>query len=139
MPRLSVWAIRLALLYLLFGFTFGALMLAGKGLALWPWAWAFFPAHMEFLLIGWMVQFAFGMAYWILPRYAGGSRGQSAWALAAVIALNLGVLLVGLQVPFQWPSFTLLAGRILETLAVALFAAYAWGRVRPTYPPTGSK
>jgi hypothetical protein len=33
MPRLSVWFIRMALLYLLAGFTLGALLLAHKGLA----------------------------------------------------------------------------------------------------------
>ena len=46
MPRLSVWFIRSALLYLLLGFTLGGLMLWNKGLPIHPVLWRLLPAHM---------------------------------------------------------------------------------------------
>lgn len=129
MPRLSVWALRAALLYLLSGFTLGALLLANKGQPFWPQVWGLLPPHIEFLLVGWMVQLALGVAFWILPRYSGGSRGNENLARASLLLLNLGVLLAagfGGVVPLL-----LLAGRLCEALAGLLFALHAWGRVRP--------
>lgn len=134
MPRLSVWALRLALLYLALGFTFGAVLLINKGLGLWPWAWGLLVPHMEFLLLGWTVQLAFGMAYWMLPRYPGGGRGAASLAVAALALLNLGVLLVAFTPLLKLPAIAVLVGRVLQALAAALFGYYVWGRVRPTYP-----
>jgi hypothetical protein len=128
MPRLSGWALRSSLVYLLIGFTFGALMLANKGQPFAPWIWSLLPAHVEFLLVGWMVQLAAGVAFWILPRFPGGSRGNESLVAASILLLNLGVLLVALQgwVPWLFPL-----GRCCETLSGLLFALHAWGRIRP--------
>ncbi|NOZ73444.1 MAG: hypothetical protein GXP38_16340 [Chloroflexi bacterium] len=67
MPRLSTWFVRASLIYLALGVTLGGLLLAEKGIPFYPALWIALPVHMEFLLIGWMVQLAMGMAYWILP------------------------------------------------------------------------
>jgi hypothetical protein len=37
---------------MLLGFSFGALLLAHKGVPYAPWLWAWRPAHIEFLLMG---------------------------------------------------------------------------------------
>lgn len=129
MPRLSALAIRAALLYLLIGFTLGALLLANKGVPFGGWVWDLLPAHIEFLLFGWTAQLILGMAYWILPRFSGGSRGNTRLASAALIALNAGVLLVAFQL--AW-SGLLVIGRGLEVMAGLLFALHAWSRIRPT-------
>ncbi len=138
MPRLTVWALRGALASLLVGFSLGMLMLANKGVPFWPGAWALLPAHIELLLVGWLAQLALGMAYWILPRFSGGtagrasgSRGNTTLAAAAVALLNLGVWLAAFQ-GLLGPL--LLAGRACEALAGLLFALHAWGRIRPLYP-----
>ena len=128
MPRLSAWALRAALVYLLVGFTFGALLLANKGQPFEVQVWGLLPAHVEFLIIGWMVQLAFGVAFWILPRFPGGSRGNERLATLAILSLNLGVLLVALQ--GMLPLF-LLSGRACEGMAGVLFAIHAWNRIRP--------
>jgi hypothetical protein len=134
MPALSVWSIRLALAYLLTGFTFGSLILAQKGIAFFPAAWALLPAHIEFLVVGWTVNLIFGVAYWILPRFPGGWRGPLLFPLAAVSFLNLGVVLAAGG--RTWASDpVLLAGRTLQAAAVVLFAVSAWRRVRPTAGP----
>lgn len=130
MPRLSVWAVRLSLLYLLLGFTLGALMLSNKGVPFAPWLWRLLPAHIDILLFGFVIQLAIGMAYWILPRHRGGSRGSTGAFLVAVGMLNMGIwtiTFVGLlNLPGQW----LAVGRILEGIAAGLFAFQAWRRIR---------
>lgn len=74
MPRLSQWLIRTALIYLLLGFTLGALLLTHKGIPLHPALWSWLPTHIEFLLMGWIAQLTMGVAFWILPRYWKKSR-----------------------------------------------------------------
>lgn len=132
MPRLSVLYLRAALLYLLAGFTLGGLLLANKGVPLHPAIWSWLPAHIEFLLLGWMVQLAFGVAYWILPRFGRGPRrGEVRLAWAALVLINLGILAVGLAGFFPGWSWLAPAGRIAEGLAVLAFALHAWPRVKP--------
>ncbi len=130
MPRLSVWAVRIALLYLLAGFTIGAFLLMDKGISAYPAAWRWFGAHQEFLLIGWMAQFAMGIGYWIFPRYRGNHRGNPTGAILAVILLNAGIALVFIGTFWGLPLAEW--GRALEASAALSFAIYAWPRVKPT-------
>jgi hypothetical protein len=130
MPRLSAWFIRASLGYLALGFTFGALMLINEGLAFDPQLDHFLPAHMEFLLMGWLIQLALGVAYWILPRYMQGlPRGNEMLAWLSLIFLNLGILLVVLKTVSDIAWFGL-SGRILEAASVLIFLLVAWRRVR---------
>lgn len=130
MPRLSVWCIRAALLYLTVGFMVGAVMLSAPSLHLPPGVMRFRPLHVELLLGGWMVQLAFGVAYWILPRRRGAGRGNEWLAWGSLLLLNLGVLTVGLGMSFGVPTEVLVAGRGTELLAALAFAAHAWPRAR---------
>jgi hypothetical protein len=129
MPRLSVWFIRLGLVYLSIGFSFGALMLAHQGLALAPFLWRLRPAHIELLLVGWTVQLAMGVAFWILPRFQS-SRGDGRPVWLALVLLNLGVWLVCVGVVVDLDGWNLVAGRLAELAAVAAFAWHAWPRVK---------
>lgn len=130
MPRLSVWFIRLSLLYLAIGFSLGALMLANKGLAFAPWLWRLRLAHIEVLLVGWIAQLALGMAFWILPRFQS-SRGDVRPVWLALLLLNGGLLLAGLGASLNLSFWTVAAGRLAELAAVAAFAWHAWPRVKP--------
>jgi cbb3-type cytochrome oxidase subunit 1 len=129
-PPLTVWALRLALCSLGVGFTIGALMLAARGLSLPDYVLRLRPLHLELLLIGWMVQLAFGVASWILPRQPGSGRGNEPVAWTAVVLLNLGVLMVGVGSMLAAPAPVLVAGRSAELFAAVAFALYAWPRVR---------
>lgn len=132
MPRLSAWAVRLAFLYLLLGFTFGALMLANKGVPFGTWVWHLLPAHIDILLFGFVIQLAMGFGFWILPRYTGGSRGNEKAVWAAIILLNLGIFTIILAGLFSFSSRWLVFGRLGEGLAAILFVFQVWRRIRPS-------
>jgi hypothetical protein len=132
MPRLSVWFIRASLVYLAIGFTFGALMLVNEGLAFDPHLSNLLPVHMDFLLVGWMLQLALSVAYWILPRYVVGlSRGNERMAWLSLIFLNAGILIMALNTVFNIDWFVLW-GRVFEAISAPLFLLVTWQRVRPS-------
>ena len=131
LTRLSAWAVRLALLYLFAGFTFGALLLANKGVPFAPWVWNLLPAHMDFLIFGFFTQFVIGVGFAILPRFRNGERGNVGLVWAALFLLNLGIASVVLQSWRILPAGFLVAGRSFQAGAVILFVFNAWGRVKP--------
>jgi cbb3-type cytochrome oxidase subunit 1 len=124
--------IRTALLHLALGFLIGALLLARRSLppsALLP---LLRPLHAELLLLGWTVQLAMGVAFWILPRFrAGPERGREWPAWLAYVLLNLGVLATGTALASGAASEAAFAGRALEATAAAAFAWHAWPRIKP--------
>jgi len=77
-----------------------------------------------------MVQLAFGVAYWILPRQRGAGRGNERLAWAALLLLNLGVLTVGVGGVMDASGPVIAAGRAAELLAAVAFAGHAWPRAR---------
>ena len=131
MPRLSIWFIRSSLVYLLFGFSFGGLLLFFKGFPVFPYIWILLPSHIEFLLFGWIVQLVMGMAFWILPRFADPPvRGNERMAWLAYVLINAGIwslALASFGVGGSWLTF---AGRAAESVGILAFAAHAWPRVK---------
>jgi hypothetical protein len=132
MPRLSRWFVRASLLYLAVGFTLGALLLFHKGLPLHPALWRLLPPHLEFVLVGWTLQLAIGVAFWILPRYPQGpERGHEPVVWLVFVLLNGGVLMVGIGWLLEAPAVVPWLGRIAEAGAAVAFGIHAWPRVRP--------
>lgn len=130
MPLVSIWAVRIALIYLVAGAVIGSLMLAAKGVALPGWLHLLRAAHIDMLVFGFMVQFAFGVAHWILPRTP--ARTSAAAVVGALLLLNAGVLLVSAsQAVGELP---LLGGRLAQLAAVCTFMASVWPRVRAVRP-----
>jgi hypothetical protein len=129
MPGVTVSMVRAALLWQGLGFSLGGLLLLAKGAQAFPWIWALRSAHIHMLLMGWLVQLAVGVAYWILPRFdAAGSRGDPRTIWLAVAALNLGVALAAVATPLGLAPLMLAAG-LLYALAGVLFIAKLWPRV----------
>lgn len=143
MPRLSVWAVRASFVYLLLGFTIGGVLLLAKGLPLPSAVWRLLPMHVEFLVFGWIVQLALGVAFWIFPRFRyEPRRGNVPAAWTALALLNLGVWLAGIGPVVRAPTVVPLLGRLAEAGAAAAFAVHAWPRVRPAQmcePPPESR
>jgi len=131
MPRLSIWTIRAALLYFGIGFTLGGLMLFNKGESLDPSVWRLLPIHIEFVLIGWTMQLAMGVAFWILPRLQREDRyGNSVLAWTAFALLNGGILMVTVGEWFDHLTLLTLVGRGMEFVGVISFAIYIWPRIK---------
>ncbi len=133
MPLLSAYFVRAALIYLATGFSLGGLLLINKGLPLAGFIWSLLPAHIEFLIWGWLLNLSMGVAFWILPRFAAPpKRGNEQIAWLAFGLLNTGIWLVVLDslVSFQFPVPLSLFGRVLEVLSALTFAFHAWPRVK---------
>ncbi|PWH17657.1 MAG: hypothetical protein DDG59_07715 [Anaerolineae bacterium] len=131
MPRLSCWIIRSSLIDLALGAAFGALMLANKGLPFEPRLWLLLTAHIELMFYGWMTQFAMGVAFWILPRFATSTpRGDERLIWFAFGLLNLGLWIV---VVSSWRSLAYLEvfGKGLELTAWLIFLRGVWRRIYP--------
>lgn len=130
MPTPSRWLIRISFLYLLVGMVIGAALLINKAYSLNPDIWLLLPIHIELLIFGWVIQFTMGTAYWILPRYLGGSsRGNSKLAGLMVVLLNAGITVVIVDRLASLVLPLALFGRILEATAIILFIALHWQRI----------
>lgn len=131
MPPLSILLVRTALCWLAAGVTLGALLLGAKAVPMPADVLRLWPLHAEAVLIGWMVQLAMGVAWWILPKYPRlPERGPGAPIWAAWLLLNGGVLLAGIGRSLGAPGGTILAGRVAELLAAVAFVSAAWPRVK---------
>lgn len=129
MPLASRLFLRLALGHLVIGSTLGAWLLAAK--SGWPSIvpGLLRPAHVEMLLVGWLLNLIMGTAYWILPRHATGpARGHAGPVVFALVSVNAGVIAAGYGGWF-------IGGRALEGLGAAAFVLHAWSRVRPSARP----
>ena len=130
MPRLSQWYVKLSFGYLLAGFTVGALLLANKGRPLHPALWSLLPAHIEWLLLGWVAQLTLGVAFWILPRFwKEPRRGNTTGAAVAIVLLNGGIILISLGALLGLGPWATATGRLREVGAAAAFAHSALPRV----------
>ena len=131
MPPLSVWFIRSALCYLAIGLLAGALLLVNREVFLGAWVLYLRPIHVEFLLMGWTVQLALGVAYWILPRFrTGAERGRERYAWLSYGLLNVGVMTAALGHAGGLPVVLPLLGHTAQALGAAAFALHAWPRVK---------
>ena len=138
MPRLSQLMIRSARVWLALGSTIGGLVLFAKGVPLFPWLWVLRAAHIHALLVGWTVQLACGVAFWILPRLdASGSRGDERPAWLCYVALNVGVMLAVLYEPIANTTGLAVGGIAYSTvgalylIAAAAMFIHAWPRIAP--------
>lgn len=139
MPKLSRWMIRGSFFNLWLGFGMAALILSRKGLpeSFPAYTWQWIPVHVNLLLVGWMVQFALGVAYWILPRLFDRrtDRGRVPFAVAAAVFINLGVWLHvtgGLIAPWDdHLMFLRPVGLALQCLGALSFAYHVYPRIRP--------
>jgi len=137
MTDYSQWTIRVSLVYLLAGFTIGALMLADKGFPIYRNVVRLLPLHMEYLMFGWFIHLIFGTAYWMFPRFnptkttMDKQRGfvRAAWFSFVLLNLGLGVFTLSYFVHAVYE--TRLIARILELIAVLSFMFNLWPRVKP--------
>ena len=143
MDPLSVRMVRAALIWLAIGFVLGALMLV-DGMIAGRWRLWFSPTHGHILFVGWFLQFAVGIAYWLLPRKRSDEKplGYSdRWALVAFLSLNLGLAARVIVEPTERMGYTfvgtdamLVLSAILQVTAIGIVVTQLWGRVIPRPP-----
>jgi hypothetical protein len=128
-PLLSRWFIRTGLVYLLVSLTVGlAQALIPSGMTI---AW---PTYLHLLVLGWLTQLIFGVAYWMFPRY------QSRWGpwfermgWICYGCLNSGLLLRVMAEPgpeSSWQAQLFVMSALLQLIAGWVFVVITWPRVR---------
>ena len=132
MPLLTRVTLRCSLGYFIAGTGLGSLLLLNKGWHFLSKPWVWLQLHMEWVLIGWMVQFVLAVAYWMFPR-AGlpPIRPRPELATASFVLLNLGIGFTSLGFVWQWKTAAVLPGHFLECSAILLFAIHIWPRIKP--------
>jgi hypothetical protein len=137
MDPLSSVMLRAALTWLLAGFVIGAAMLTDRAL---PGQWRLWmaPTHAHILFVGWFLQFAVGVAYWLLPRRRSTERPlgyRERAAYLAFVALNLGLVLRIIAEPAELANDATLAllgaSALLQVAATLVFVIQLWPRVGP--------
>ena len=134
MPALTRWFVKSGLLYLLAGFLLAVLMqwpVTGE----WAWLRAAWPTYLHLLVVGWLTQLIFGVAFWLFPRYsAEHPRGSERLGWASFVLLNAGLLLRIAGEPralMGEDAATLLtASAVAQLLAGWAFVANTWPRIR---------
>lgn len=138
MDRLTAVMVRLSLGWLLSGFVVGGLMLVDRAV---PGAWRAWlaPSHGHMLFVGWFLQFALGIAYWLLPRKRSSDRPlgydeRISWI--GVGALNTGLMLRMLGEPLERTGrgnlvtlVALFGSAALQLVAVLIFVSQIWPRM----------
>ena len=140
MDPLSVKMVRAALIWLMLGFIFGALMLMDASL---PGNWRawFSPTHGHVLFVGWFLQFAVGIAFWLLPRKRTDDRPlgyNERVAFLSFVILNTGLLLRVVAEPAPRIGYmsgianeVLIVSALAHVAAIVLIVGQLWGRVIP--------
>ena len=134
MPPLTRWFVKAALVYLVTALLLGILLQAGP-------AWAFpafrvaWPTYVHILVVGWLTQLIFGVAFWLFPRYsAARPRGSERLGWASFALLNIGLVLRIISEPLAGLGHgvggLLVASAVTQFLAGMAFVANTWPRLR---------
>lgn len=132
--------LRASMVWLLAGAVGGAVMMADTYV---PGAWRVWlaPTHGHMLFVGWLVQFALGVAYWLLPRRRSPEFPlgyHERLGFAAMSALNAGLLVRVIAEPVEhaghaaaWTALMLTASGLVQLAAFIIFAVQLWPRLSP--------
>ena len=129
MPRLTRWFVRAALLALVLGLGAGIrALIQGRPPFLDPTA-------IHLLVVGWLTQMVFGVAFWLFPRYSPTApRGRTWLGWLTFLTLNggLGLRLVAEPAPFTSAGRPqlLAAAALLQFIAALGFVLNTWPRIR---------
>jgi hypothetical protein len=137
---ISVNMVRAALVWLAIGFVVGALMLADASLA-GNWRAWFAPTHGHVLFVGWFLQFAVGIAFWLLPRQRTDARPlgyNERVAFLSFVILNTGLVLRVIAEPAPRIGYMtglvdemLVVSALAHVVAIGIVVTQLWGRVIP--------
>jgi heme/copper-type cytochrome/quinol oxidase subunit 1 len=128
--------------YLVLGLAVGILLPAREFLGLPSSVTALSPVYLHLIVVGWLTQLVFGVAYWMFPRppKAPPDTGSRAMQIAFVL-LNVGLLLRAVAEPYTAyrpggaGGVGLVLSALVQWLAGLLFVTHMWGRIRDVRRP----
>ena len=130
--------VRTSLIQLFAGLSLGGLLLANAGLGSPLAVPPLGAVHAHLVFVGWLLQFAIGIAYWLLPRRrtpASPLAYSERVAFTGYVLLNVGLIVRVIVEPAIALGNASLGGFLLlsalfQTGAGAIFVAQLWGRAR---------
>jgi heme/copper-type cytochrome/quinol oxidase subunit 1 len=132
MPTVSIWMIRASISWMLVGGSLG-LFIMGARLPTVEWTSPFLYQipHGAIMMLGWVIQLAMGVGYWMLPRYItsegdhlrGSTKGM--WLCAGL--LNASIVGFGVN-PLISVSVDMISYPLL-LLSMVLFAGINFQRL----------
>lgn len=134
MPTLTRWFVKSGLLCLLAGLLLAVLM-QWPVIGAAPWLRAAWPTYLHLLVVGWLTQLIFGVAYWLFPRYsAERPRGSERLGWVSFVLLNAGLLLRIAGEPRAVlggeAATVLTASAVAQLCAAMAFVVNTWPRIR---------
>jgi hypothetical protein len=135
MPQLTRWYLRAAMVHLGGALVLGVLLQVSWARGTFPFIAVLFPTLLHLLVVGWITQVIFGVAYWMFPRYsAQRPRGSERLGWITFGSLNAGVLLRVVGEPRhalgEATAGVLVASALLQLLAGWTFVLNTWPRIR---------
>jgi len=137
MPPLTRYFVKTSLVYLVMALLIGVLLVIKDVLDLPASVAGMFPVYIHLLVIGWLSQLIFGVAYWMFPVFNREKpHGNEFMGWAVYILLNAGLVLRAVaepwqsQLPNQGAAWLLVLSAILQWLAGLMFVFNTWGRVK---------
>jgi hypothetical protein len=133
-PALTRWFIRSAMLCLIAALALSVVMQSSLSARV-PLLAVLWPTYLHLLVVGWLTQLIFGVAFWMFPKHPSAPpRGSDRLGWTCLVLLNLGLAIRVVAEPLQAlgrPCTPLLvASAIAQLLAGWAFVANTWPRVR---------
>lgn len=136
MPLLSRLFIKVAFAHLAAALGLGVAMAAARAGLLGGWVLALEPAWVHLLVVGWLTQLIFGVAFWLFPRHSREDPfGATGLAWSAFWLLNGGLFARVIAEPAVamdaggWAAL-LVASSLAQALGALAYVLYIWPRVR---------
>lgn len=108
----------------------GVAMLLSRADLGWAGVWPMRPGHGWIMLSGFMVQFALGVAHWILPRARHVSPPGPIRLWTALALLNAGVLVLVASPLSPFMPMGPTPGLLLHAAGIALLVHGLWPRIQ---------
>ncbi|HET7380917.1 MAG TPA: hypothetical protein VFJ24_12805 [Gaiellales bacterium] len=134
MPTISRWFIKTSLIAFVAALLVGVAQAASQPP---PALGAVGPVYVHLLVVGWITQMIFGVAYWMFPKSSKDApRGSDRLAIASYVCLNAGLLLrvlaepVHTRHPTAVVAWTLVLSALLQWVGGMAFVVNTWARVK---------
>lgn len=138
MPQITRWFLKSSFLFLTLALTleWGSSLSLLQLPALPP---SFRPTIYHLLILGWLTQMIFGVAFWMFPKPSK-QEYQRKTIYLCFLSLNLGLLLRTASEPFVYSyphnalKIALILSALLQWIATLLFIYCIWHRLQPQKP-----